>query len=240
MKKIFINLGILAMVFSSFPTFSHARTGYVSDMLILTVRQGPGKSFPVLQTLKSNTPLAILEEEKAYYKIKLSSGETGWVDKQFIMFETPKAMIIEKLTQEKNELETRLAAISASYDQLNAQISARGSVQNKETTALEAGHKGAIDKIKLLEARLAEIQNNYTTLKNQSSNVSKIVEKNKILEEKNKQLSSKIAQLENETSRFFKTGMIKWFLAGVGVLLLGWLIGQSISSNKRRSSSLLG
>jgi SH3 domain protein len=37
----------------------------------------------------------------------------------------------------------------------------------------------------------------------------------------------------------FKTGMIKWFLAGVGVLLLGWVIGLSVSSRQGGSSSLL-
>jgi len=240
MKKIFISLGILTMLFSFFPTFSQARTGYVSDMLILTVRQGPGTSFPVLQTLKSNTSVIILEEDKGYYKTELSSGETGWVDKQFIIFETPKTIIIEELTRQKNELETKLTTISVSYDQLNAQMNAQESEQNKKTAALEAGHKEAIDKTKLLENQLKEIQNNYTTLENQSRDVRKIVEKNKTLEEKNKQLSNNIEQLENETSRLFRTGMIKWFLAGVGVLLLGWLIGQSVSSNKRRSSSLLG
>ncbi len=173
------------------------------------------------------------------YKIKLSSGETGWVDKQFIMFETPKIIIIQELTRQKNELETRLKTISQSNDQLNTQMSAQGPRQDEKSAVLTPGQM-ATTKIKSLEIRLKESQNKYTTLENQSNDVRKILKKNKILEEKNKQLSSKIEQLENETSRLFRTGMIKWFLAGVGVLLLGWLIGQSISSNKRKSSSLLG
>ncbi|MCK5835964.1 MAG: TIGR04211 family SH3 domain-containing protein [Desulfobacula sp.] len=240
MKKIFTSLGILCMLFYSFPTYSQAQTGYVSDMLILTVRQGPGASFPVLQTLKSNTAVTILEEDKGYYKIELSTDETGWVDKQFIKFETPKTIRIEELTRQKDELETRLKTIFESNDQLNAQVTAQGSEQDKKSATLEAGHKEAVHKIKLLEDRLKETQNKYTTLKKQSNNIHEIVKKNKILEEKNKQLSTKIEQLENETIRLFRTGMIKWFLAGVGVLLLGWLIGQSISSNKKRSSFLMG
>jgi SH3 domain protein len=240
MRKIFIGLGILTMLIYSFPAYSLARTGYVSDMLILTVRQGPGTSFSVIQNLKSNTPVAILEEDKGYYKIELASGETGWVDKQFILFETPKTFIIEQLKQQKAELETRLKRVSASYDGLNVQIDAQKSKQTEKTATIEAGRKEAMDKNKLLEAQLKESQTNYTTLENQSSDVLKIAERNKSLEEQNKQLSQKIEQLENETSHLFRTGMIKWFLAGVGVLLLGWLIGQSVSSSKRRSGSLLG
>ncbi|MCP4721918.1 MAG: peptide-binding protein, partial [Desulfobacteraceae bacterium] len=79
-----------------------------------------------------------------------------------------------------------------------------------------------------------------STLKVQSQNVLEVVEKNKVIEEKNILLANSLAQLEKETSHLFKTGMIKWFLAGVGVLLLGWIIGQSVSSKKKRSSSLLG
>ena len=66
------------------------------------------------------------------------------------------------------------------------------------------------------------------------------MEKNKVFEEQNITLAKKLAQLEKETSHMFRAGMLKWFLAGVGVLLLGWIIGQSVSSKKRRSGSLLG
>lgn len=240
MRKLNASLWILTLLFLSVPTYSQARTGYVSDMLILTFRQGPGTSFSVLQTLKSNTPLRILEEDKGYFKVELSSGDTGWVDKQFIVFETPKTQIIEQLNQEKVALATKLETVSRSLDQLKAQLLAQESDQGEKATALGTSLKKTEDKNKALLIQLKKSQTNYSTLQAQSQNVLSVVEKNKAFEKKNITISNKLAQLEKETRHMFRTGMIKWFLAGVGVLLLGWIIGQSVSSKKRGSGSLLG
>jgi SH3 domain protein len=239
MRKLNISLWI-AILFLSIPTYSQARTGYVSDMLILTFRQGPGTSFSVLKTLKSNTPLTILEEDKGYLKVTLASGETGWVDKQFIVFETPKTQIIKRLNQEKAALENKFETVSSSLDQLKTQLAAQESDQGEKVAALEASLKAIEDKNRVLLTQLKESQTNYSTLQAQSQNVVAVVEKNKLFAEQNITLANKLAQLEKETSHMFRAGMIKWFLAGVGVLLLGWIIGQSVSSKKRRSGSLLG
>jgi len=239
MKKLNISVWI-AILFLSISTYSQARTGYVSDMLILTFRQGPGTSFSVLKTLKSNTPLTVVEEDKGYFKVALASGETGWVDKQFIMFETPKTQIIQRLNQEKAALETKLETVSSSLDQLKTQLAAQESDQGEKTVALEASLKEAADKNTVLLTQLKESQTNYSTLQAQSQNVIEVVGKNKVFEKQNIILSKKLAQLEKETRHMIRTGKIKWFLAGVGILLLGWIIGQSVSSKKKRGGSLLG
>ena len=240
MKKLFTGVWLLVLLFLSIPAYSQARTGYVSDMLLLTFRQGPGTSFSVLQTLKSDTPLVILEEENGYYKVELTTGDIGWVDKQFVVFEIPKSKLIEQLNKEKTTLETQLETLSKDLEQLKTQLAAQESDQGEKAATLGGSLKEAMDKNKTLSAQLEESQTLYTTLQSQAQNVVAVVEKNKVLEQTNITLSNKLAQLENQTSNIFRSAMIKWFLAGVGVLLLGWIIGQSISSKKRKSSSLLG
>ncbi|MBU0972959.1 MAG: TIGR04211 family SH3 domain-containing protein [Proteobacteria bacterium] len=240
MRQFLTGLWILTLLILSVPGYSQARTGYVSDILILTFREGPGTSFSVLQTLKSNTPLTIQEEDNGYYKVMLDSGETGWVDKQFVVFETPKAMIIQALEKEKKALESQLETLTQEHELLKNQMTDQTSRQGEKTIAVENNLMGALEKAKVLAAQLKESQTQYSSLQEQSQNVLEIVAKNKDLAETNKHLSDALAQLENQTSHLFRTGMIKWFLAGVGVLLLGWIIGQSVSSKKRRSGSLLG
>ena len=240
MRKSLTNLWILAVFFSIVPTYSQAQTGYVSDMLILTFRQGPGNSFQVLQTLKSDTPLTILEEDNGYYKVALTSGETGWVDKQFVVFELPKTKLIDALTQEKATLTAQLENLAKELEQLKAQLTIQESNQGEKAVAMETELKAAMEQNESLSSQLKESQTRYSTLSAQSKDVLEIIEKNKMLDEQNIQLTNTLAQLETKTTHLFRTGMIKWFLAGVGVLLLGWIIGQSVSSKKRRSGSLLG
>ncbi len=190
----------LILLFSGMPGYAQSRIGYVTDMLILTFRQGPGPSYEVLKTLESDTRLAILEEQNGYYKVRLSSGETGWVDQQFVTFDTPKADIIEKMKQDHAALEKQFSALSEAHEQLKEQMAA---------------------------------------INGNSGDLSQIMEKNKTLEQENQNLSMRLDTMENESENLFKTRMIKWFLAGFGVILIGWILGQTVSGESRRRRSLL-
>lgn len=216
-----------------------AQTGYVSDMLILTFREGPGTSFPVIRTLRSNTPLTVLEEEKGYYKVSLSSGEQGWVDKQFVLFETPKTELLKKANRDNSRLEAKLASLSEEMDRIKAQAGTKAATYQQETSEQEKKIKDLLAEKKSLISRLAELRNRYDLLAEASRDTQATLEHNNALQAENKILSKKITDLEDEADQVFKTGMIKWFLAGVGVLLLGWIIGQNVSSNRKRRSSLL-
>ncbi|MBU8909748.1 MAG: hypothetical protein KOO65_00635 [Desulfobacterales bacterium] len=82
------------------------------------------------------------------------------------------------------------------------------------------------------------VQENTPSIE-QSKNIQKIVKENKMLKEKNAALLKELEVQKEKNKGFLKIDMIKWFLSGVGVLLLGWIIGHNISSKKRRSGSLL-
>ncbi len=216
-----------------------AQTGYVSDMLILTFRDGPGTNYTVLKTLKSNTPLDVLEEDQGYYKVKLTSGEEGWVDKQFVIFDPPKALQVAQMEKEKQELTQKLTDAQNTIDSLKADLSAGNSAAGENVTRLENRLSQMEKENQQLSRKLAKGQEELRAIKAASADVIKTLETNKTLTAENQRLSQTLAQLENNNSRLFRTGMIKWFLAGVGVLLLGWLVGLMLSSKRRRSSSLL-
>jgi SH3 domain protein len=240
MRTFFTFAMIMTILWLGVSAYAQARTGYVSDMLILTFRQGPGPSYQVLKTLESNTPLEILDEENGYYQVRLSSGETGWVDQQFVMFDTPKAQIIAQLEQEKQVLEKQLQELTAARDTLTNQAAARTGAGQEEAAALKAALEKAQEQNSILTDRLAASQKQYETLEAASKDVTEIMEKNKTLEAQNKQLSRDITLLENASGQVLKTDMIKWFLAGFGVIFLGWILGQSVSSGRRKNNSLLG
>lgn len=239
MRKFFTGMiaGLLILGLGAFA--AHARTAYVSDMLILTFRQGPGTQYQVLKTLRSDTPLTILEEQDGFYKVSLASGEEGWVDKQFVVFEPPKSQVIDTLNREKATLEARIASLSASADALKTRLSSQQAETDGKAQALNLRLSDLDRENKQLTAELSASKQAHEKLKEAASDVVSTMAENKRLTAENKRLSTEIQRLEKETSHLFRTGMIKWFLAGVGVLLLGWIIGQSVSSKRRRSSSLL-
>ncbi len=239
MKKSFFHLIIFVMALFLSPQLTFAKTGYVSDMLLLTFRQGPGNSYAVTKTLQSNTPVSILEEKNGFYKVELQSREIGWVDKKFIIFELPKTFVINQLKKENELLENKLLQLDTSTQTFKDKISTRENESSQKIQSLEASLKAAMDEKVSMGNSLSETQEKYNTLIKQSKSIQKIVKENKTFKEANSTLSKELEITKAKNKDLLKTGMIKWFLSGVGVLLLGWIIGQTVSSKKRKSSSLL-
>jgi len=239
MKKSLFTLIVFIIIISLFPLASSARTGYVSDMLFLTFRQGPGNSYAVEKTLMSNTPVVILEEKNGFYKVELESKEVGWVDKNFIIFTLPKTLMINKLEKKNKNLSNKIMKLESSVGELQDKLLSIEQNDSQTKEELEISLKKALDEKNKTINMLSDTQGEYETLTRQSKNIKNIVKENKILKEKTQTLSKELATIKGKDKNFFKTGMIKWFLTGSGVLLLGWIIGQSVSSKKQRSSSLL-
>lgn len=211
MRKMLFYFIIFIMIICLFPSLVWAKTGYVSDKLILNFRQGPDNASDIIKTLKSDTPVIILEEKNEFYKIELQSKETGWVEKNFIIFEMPKTIIIDQLKKENDSLKNKISNLNLLETDL--QTIDDGSLSNKDVK--------------------------YDDLIKNAGNIQKIIQENQIYQKKNLDLLKKLEQLETKNEDLLKTSMIKWFMAGFGVLLLGWIIGTSVSSRKRKSNSLL-
>ena len=239
MRKIFLGVVVSFLLCQVLPCDSSARTGYVSDKLVLTLREQPSLNTAVIDRLPSDTPLTILEENDEYMKVNLESGETGWVDKRFVVFELPKSILIQQLQEQNQNLTEQLNALKASHDsskkELLSQIEGDEDLSAAQAIELEE----AKEKIKELEIQAVQARKKYDILLNQSGNIKELVDTNKKLTRENNQLTENILALENQTGYLFRTGLIKWFLAGVGVLLMGWVLGHSVSLGKKRRSSLL-
>ncbi len=220
-------------------SFCQGQTAYVSDQLILTLREGPGTNHAVIKTLKSNTPLNILQEDKGFYKVSLDSGEQGWVDKKFIMFEPPKTLIIDRLNREKSDLETQIQKLNQTSAQRGDDAVVRETGTKNMVTDLTKQVADLQQKIQQLTRNLKDTTKELNTLKQASRNLTGLQSENKQLKSKNAALSKNMEALENETRSMFRTGMIKWFLAGFGILLFGWIIGKSVSPKRQSSGSLL-
>ena len=239
MKKSLFTLIVFIITISLFPQASSARTGYVSDMLLLTFRQGPGNSYAAEKTLMSNTPVVVLEERSGFYKVELESKEVGWVDKNFIIFTLPKTLMINKLEKENKSLSNKIMELQSSLGELQYKLSSIKQNYSQTKEKLEISLNTAPDEKNKTINMLSDTQGEHDTLTRQSKNIQKIVKENKVLKEQTQTLSEELEIIKEKSKNLFKTGMIKWFLTGSGVLLLGWIIGQSVSSRKQKSSSLL-
>lgn len=235
---------IILIVFAALilPFTVKAETAYVTDMLILTVKEGPGNEYGVINTLRSNTKLEILNKSGKYYQIRTPDGDEGWVDSHYVTSQIPKEMIIEKLKAKISLLETKLSETdrAAEVSAYEDKIKTLRQTHHDETAKLELSLKEFKEQNIKLNEVLEEAQEKYNSLAGQSKNLLDLIKENKELKNRNDLLSVELKKIKLKREDSFKTSMIKWFLAGAGVLILGWLIGISIRSSRKKRTGLLG
>ncbi len=201
-----------------------ADTRYISDTLVVTLRSNTTNSYQVLERLSSNTPVTFLTEQGNFYRVRTPDGTEGFILKQYLTAELPKALMIE-------QLQAKIAALEADYNQLQARY-----------TELQLGNEDVRPNtdmvLQLEEARsnLQQITEQYENLSESSADVLTLYEDNQLLAEQNQSLTREVLVLREENSSFHRSNMIQWFLAGAAVFLGGWLIGK-ISRQKPRGFS---
>jgi SH3 domain protein len=73
-KTLSIVLYTTVFILAALIVSAHADTRYVSDMLVISVRDAPIQNASVLGYIKTPTAVDILEEQEDYLKIKTKDG----------------------------------------------------------------------------------------------------------------------------------------------------------------------
>ncbi len=232
-KTILVMLLSVAFIVSASTTSVFADTRYVSDRLIISVRDGLNQDAAVLGYIETGTPVDVLEEKEDFLKIKTEDGIEGWVRAQYIVSEKPKALIIENL---KNDIK----ALNEEFENLK-------NGQGSDSTTLLKTKKMYQDKIQELEKEVdinqkfaakaksdfIQLDKKYTNLLNHSKNAEELISQVDELKKLNAELNTEVKSLRKNRKNPLKSDRIQLFIAGAGVLLFGFILGGSARKKKR-------
>ncbi|MEJ2191709.1 MAG: TIGR04211 family SH3 domain-containing protein [Nitrospirota bacterium] len=211
---------------------ARADTRYVSDKLIITMRAGQGNDYRIIKYLPTATPVEVLEKDGEFLKVRTKDGKEGWVHGQYIVSETPKTFIIDALKSKVGKLKDTVEGLQQERDKLKSDLQDARRSYRSEARDLSSQMSEAAQSAQDTAHQLKEMTEKYETLAEQSKNVTQIVQERDLLKAENERLNTTSSTLQAENERLMRNGMIKWFLAGGGVLLVGWIIGK-ISRQKR-------
>jgi len=222
-----------------FPGIAPAETLYVTDQLVITVRQGTSNQHAIIKTVKSDTPLEVLEHVKGdkYAKVRLTSGEEGYVLVQYLSNDTPKTQIISRLEKEVEKLRNKLEVVENKRNQLTEDLKYIKEETSSKSEELNSYASELESELSKTSQELQSLNETYATLLDKSDKIMEITSERDSLLENNRQLTSEVRLLSDEKSRLMRSGMIKWFLAGGGVFFFGWLIGKV--SRKKKQGRIL-
>jgi len=210
-------IGICLTIFSG---MAYAESMYVTDLIKLTLRSGPSTEYKILAVVESGQKLEVLEPGEDWSLVRLASEKEGYVLTRYLTPEPTHSVLLEQL-QEK-------------YDVVNQQSAAL----LEENTRLKDENKELKSTLSTTQQTLQELDKDYKELKAGSAEFLSLKAKYKQASEHLTAQTKKAEKLDEELGRIEMNQYIKWFLAGSGVLLVGFIIGFSARKQRRRPSLL--
>ncbi|MGA8179006.1 MAG: TIGR04211 family SH3 domain-containing protein [Desulfobacterales bacterium] len=222
---VFILAGLVASVY--------ADTRYVSDILVISVRDAQRPDAAVLGYIKTPTPVDILEEQGNYLKIKTKDGLEGWVSAKYIVSEKPKALIIEdmqtQIAQLKKDIETDKIRQN-SLSGIPAETSQKYEDKIRQLKQEINTNQQLTDKAK---RDFIALDKKYKDLLMHSGNADKLMQEMNRLKTLNTQLTAEITVLRKNIGSPLKSRRVQLFVVGAGVLIIGIMLGGSAKKKKR-------
>jgi len=217
-RPILIALILLSVV--SYSASVRAETMYVTDMLRITVREGSGPEFKIIDVIESGQEVEVIASSEQWSKIRLPDGREGWMIAKYLSPKKPGNTDFRKLQDNEALLESQNSALRRENDELKDEIKNAG--------------------LRLAEAREALFMTNklFQTLKTNPEIYIELEKKNREAEKKLSLQKNRMENLEDELTKLVRQQNIMWLLSGAGILLVGFLIGYNAKRERRRSSLL--
>ena len=218
MNFLFKRFGLMGLLLlcCSFSTVVYGETMYVSDILKLTLRTGPSTENKILAVIQSGQRLDVVEFGEEWSQVQLPNGKEGWVLSRYLTNSETNNVRLDRLQAKHKNLMTQAAALLEENNRLQT--------ENKKLEAAFKTNQKQADKA----------LSDYETLKTEAAEFLSLKSKYEKAVSQLTEQTAKAEKYEEQLSKLEMSTYIKWFLAGSGVLIVGFLIGFSTKRQRRR------
>ena len=226
-----VNLTILILICSFFAaaslTFAAGETRYISDQIRIYARAGAGTEFKLLAPLRTGNAVTLLgESQDGWVKISYSKDRQGWIQTRFLTVQEPAAKRLVRANARIKQLEQNTKAKLASLTETNKEY-------RKGNTAL-------LREVKELRKKLKKVEKEYKTLLADSGEFLQLRSEHQNLLKESQERKNREADILSECELLKTAYRIKWFIAGGGVLLIGFFIGLILQAFRHRNKKSAG
>jgi SH3 domain protein len=211
---------LIGFCLTFFSAAGFAETNYISDKLKVTVRRGASTEYKILAIAESGDRVEILEAGKEWTLVRLENGMEGYLTTRYLVANPTSAVRLEQLQVKHKALTQQATALL------------------EENTKLRGENKQLDSSLNSNEKKLKQVDGDYQELKAGSAEFLSLKAKYKKASEQLAVQTKKADKLDKELGKVELHQYIKWFLAGSGVLLVGFIVGFSARRSRRRPSLL--
>ena len=202
-----------------------ASKAFVTDILRVTLRAGPGIKYKIVTMLSSGQSVEVIEEKGDWSHIRVTAegavnGQEGWVMTRFLMSRPPWELQATSFVEENKDLKEKL---SVTEKNLNDVMTREEDLSSKLLTSTQA---------------LDGLKKEFEALKRGASGYLKLSAAHKVAASKLESVQKEAQELNAENERLRSSQRNKWFATGALVLLCGLMIGLVFGrqQSKRRST----
>jgi SH3 domain protein len=206
----------LVLLFCLFSASVYGETMYVSDILKLTLRTGPSIENKIIAVIESGQMMEVIKFGDEWSQVQLPNGKEGWVLSRYLTTSETHNIKLERLEAKHKNLMIQAAELL------------------EENNRLEAENKRVSTEFNANQKQLVKMKADYEALKTEAAEFLTLKTNYKRAASQLAEQTAKAKQLEEELSSLEMNTYIKWFLAGSGVLIVGFLIGFSTKRQRRR------
>ena len=220
MKQQLKQIVFLGIVLMCFANTGFAETMYVTDVLKLTLRSGPSTGHKILSVVESGQQVEMIEPGEDWSLVRIANGKEGYVLTRYLMPEPTHNVRLERLQAKHKALMQQSATLleeNTRFRNDGKQLKSALDQNDKELKKLRIDY----DKLKAGSAEYIDLKEKYETVSGQLA-----------------QQTKRADTLDEELRAIEMNQYIKWFLAGSGVLLVGFIVGFSARRQRRRPSLL--
>ena len=220
MKQQLKQIVFLGIVLMCFANTGFAETMYVTDVLKLTLRSGPSTGHKILSVVESGQQVEMIEPGEDWSLVRIANGKEGYVLTRYLMPEPTHNVRLERLQAKHKALMQQSATLleeNTRFRNDGKQLKSALDQNDKELKKLRIDY----DKLKAGSAEYIDLKEKYNTVSGQLA-----------------QQTKRADTLDEELRAIEMNQYIKWFLAGSGVLLVGFIVGFSARRQRRRPSLL--
>jgi SH3 domain protein len=191
---------------------------YVTDQFKVTLRQGAGLRYQIVRMLSTGDRLQVVQQDAqtGYTEVRTADGTQGWVLTRYLMNHPTARAQLDQARQSLDQANTKLKSVADTLSQTQDALKAK--------TQAEADLQGRYD----------ALQKQYKNLRETAKNAVAVADENQTLKQRTATLSKRLSAVTSENETLKNTGLMRWFMAGGGVLLIGLILGLLMPHLVRR------
>ena len=199
---------------------AQAESMYVTDVLKVDLRTGPSTGYKIIKMVESGEKIELIEPGQDWSLVRLNDGKEGWILNRYMKSDETSKIKLVKLESEHSTLKAKVNSIF------------------EENSELKTENKKLDSELSDTKKELERFRNDYESLKADSAEFLTLQSNFQKVSKQLSEQTQKSNELEKQVSSLEVSYYIKWFLAGSGVLLVGFVLGIS-TKRQRRQPSLL-